>query len=138
MTFFKSRIELLEKEQRFQRWLSFSRFLESLSEEQLEDIAIHWRFPEPLPEPLPFGASELDKLDRKALIKLWEESEREISRIMRDQRGRNEQDLRFHLHHWHWPEQACTQGCPEIQRKEAMHHDENSEPEKANEGVADR
>ena len=57
MSSLKSRIEQLEKERQFQRWLMFERFLEGLTDEQLEDIALYWRFPEPLPEPLPRGAS---------------------------------------------------------------------------------
>jgi hypothetical protein len=35
---------LLEKEQQFRTWLDFERFLEGLSDEQLEEIAIFWRF----------------------------------------------------------------------------------------------
>ena len=41
----KNRVERLEKEKNFQRWFHFERFLESLTEKQLEDIAIYWRFP---------------------------------------------------------------------------------------------
>ena len=33
----KNRIERLEKEQRFRTWVGFGRFLESLSDEQLEE-----------------------------------------------------------------------------------------------------
>ena len=60
MSSLKSRIEQLEKECQFQRWLMFERFLEGLTDEQLEDIEIYWRFPEPLPEALARGASRLD------------------------------------------------------------------------------
>lgn len=65
----KNRITNLEKEALFWRWFHFSRFLEGLSEGQIEKIALHWRFPDPLPEPLPWGMSELDSLDRKSLIR---------------------------------------------------------------------
>lgn len=41
MTTLKSRIERLEKEQRFQGWLWYERFLEGLTDEQLEAIASH-------------------------------------------------------------------------------------------------
>ena len=51
-------------------------FLESLTHEQLETYARDRRWPEPLPEPFPQGASRLDRLDRKTLVKLWEASER--------------------------------------------------------------
>ena len=63
------RLERLEKEARFDTWLWFERFLESLTEQQLEDLATHWRWPEPMPPPLPIGASKLDSLDRKTLRK---------------------------------------------------------------------
>src|SRR5215831_1408091 len=85
----KSRVERLEKEQQFRTWIGFERFLESLTDEQLEELALHWRFPEVLPEPLPKGASRLDGLDRKTLLKLWEESEREIAQIMEEMEGRS-------------------------------------------------
>ena len=45
----KTRIAQLEKEARFRLWFNFSRFLEAMSDEQLKDIALDWRFPEPLP-----------------------------------------------------------------------------------------
>jgi len=87
----------------FRRWFYFSRFLEGLSEEQIEEIALYWRFPDPLPEPLSWGTSELDRLDRKSLIRRWEESEREISRIMRETAERSADEYKFYLRHGHWP-----------------------------------
>ena len=110
MATLKNRVARLEKEQHFRIWLDFERFLEGLSDQQLEEIAIHWRFPEPLPESLPTGISKLDGLDRASLLKLWNESEREISSIMREMRDRNEDERRFYLHHGQWPEQACLKG----------------------------
>src|SRR5215831_3102862 len=103
----KSRVERLEKEQQFRTWIGFERFLESLTDEQLEELSLYWRFPEVLPEPLPKGASRLDGLDRKTLLKLWEESEREIGRLMEEMEGRSLDERRFHLDHQHWPEQSC-------------------------------
>ena len=76
MTHLKNRIERLETEYRFRRWFHFQRFLEALTLEQLEAITARGHYPEPLPEPLPRGASRLDGLDRKSLMKLWQESER--------------------------------------------------------------
>jgi hypothetical protein len=67
MATLKNRVARLEKEQQFRTWLDFERFLEGLSDEQVEEIAVYWRFPEPLPEPLPMGASRLDGLDRSRL-----------------------------------------------------------------------
>jgi len=80
----------------FRRWFYFSRFLEGLSQEQIEEIALNWRFPVPLPEPLPWGMSELDSLDRKSLILRWEESERETSEHTED-------EYKFYVRHGHWP-----------------------------------
>jgi hypothetical protein len=91
-------MERLEKEQRFQEWLWYERFLEGLTDEQLEIAATEWRFPEPMPEPLPWGASKLDRLDRKSLLKLWQESERVFGH-----RTRNE--LKFYADNGYWPEQ---------------------------------
>jgi len=61
----KNRIDLLELEMRFRRWLWHQRLLERLSVEQLEEYAYLGRLPEPLPEFLPRGKSVLDGLDRK-------------------------------------------------------------------------
>ena len=104
----ENRVARLEKEQQFRTWVGFERFLESLTEEQLQELALHWRFPEPLPEPLPMGASRLDGLDRSRLMRLWEESERETARIMHEMRGRSPEECRLHFHHEHWPEHACS------------------------------
>ena len=98
MTTLKSRIERLEKEQRFQGWLWYERFLEGLTDEQLEAIASHWRFPEPMPEALPWGSSRLDRLDRKSLLRLWEEDERHFGRRSRD-------ELKSYADNGYWPEQ---------------------------------
>jgi hypothetical protein len=100
----RKRLRRLEKEAGFRRWLDFSRLLENLSDSQVEEIAIYFRFPDPMPEPLPFGTSKLDGLDRKTLLHMREEEERTISRIMRELKGRNEEEHRFYLHHAGWPE----------------------------------
>ena len=107
MASISSRLERLEREQRFQTWFVFERFLEGLTEEQLEAIAIDWRFPEPLPQPLPPGASRLDGLNRNALLRLWEESELETARLMDEMKGRSRDECKFHLDHEHWPERPC-------------------------------
>jgi len=67
----KNRIDFLELEMRFRRWLWHERLLESLSVEQLEEYAYLGRLPEPLPESLPRGKSVLDGLDRKRPRQLW-------------------------------------------------------------------
>ena len=117
MSSLKSRIEQLEKERQFQRWFMFSRFLEGLTDEQLEDIEIYWRFPEPLPEPLPRGASSLDSLERKELRKLWEAEERAIARGITEMKGRSADELKYEMEHEHWPEQLCG---PRNCRKQRM------------------
>ena len=117
MSSLKSRIEQLEKERQFQHWLRFSRFTEGLTDEQLEDIEIYGRFPEPLPEPLPKGASSLDSLDRKNLLKLWEAEERAIARGITEMKGRSADELKYEMEHEHWPEQLCG---PRNCRKQRM------------------
>jgi hypothetical protein len=79
-----------------------ARLLESLSIEQLEEYACLGRLPEPLPEPLPMGASKLLGLDRKSLMQLWEEDLRFFG-------GRSKQELIFFTAHAHWPEQPCNE-----------------------------
>lgn len=81
MATLKNRIERLDEELRFRAWVAFNRFLEGLSREQLEDVGTHWRFPDPLPEPLPLGASRLDTLSRKELVELWRDCERAIGKV---------------------------------------------------------
>jgi hypothetical protein len=107
----KNRLERLEREQSFQAWLRFQRFLEGLTYEQLEAIAVDWRFPELLPEPLPTGGSRLDGLARSALLKLWEDSERQTACTMREIASHTKDELRFYLHHGHWPEYICGMDC---------------------------
>jgi hypothetical protein len=97
MTTLRSRIERLEKEQRFKDWFWYQRFLEGLAQEQLEAIATEGRFPEPMPEPLSWGASKLDRLDRKSLLRLWEEDERVFSHRSRD-------ELKLFAENGYWPE----------------------------------
>jgi hypothetical protein len=101
----RKRLGRLEVEAEFRRWLDFSRFLENLSEPEIEEIAIYFRFPDPMPEPLPIGMSKLDGLDRKTLVRMWKEEEPTISRIMHELKGRSEEEHRFYLHQGHWPEQ---------------------------------
>jgi hypothetical protein len=50
--------------------------------------------------------SKLDGVDRKTLLRMWEEEERTISRNMHELEGRNEEEHKFYLHHGHWPEQS--------------------------------
>jgi hypothetical protein len=56
------------------------------------------RWPEPLPEALPWGVSQMDRLDRKSLIKRWLESERSFG-------YRSHEELVFYNEKGYWPEQ---------------------------------
>ncbi|HXM62988.1 MAG TPA: hypothetical protein VN950_19155 [Terriglobales bacterium] len=113
MASFKGRIEVLEKEYLFSEWLRCERFLDSLTDKQLEDLAVHGRLPEPLPGPLPQGASRVDGLDHKTLIKLWKDSELRMSQFHQ----RSHEDQEFFCLHGHWPGEACTLDCPEVRRQ---------------------
>jgi hypothetical protein len=99
-----ARIARLEREKRFRDWLTFERFLEGLTDQQLELYALHGQLPEPLPEPLPLGASRLYGMDRKNLIRMWEAHEREFG-------DRTKEELNFYSAHGHWPGQLCDERC---------------------------
>jgi hypothetical protein len=110
----KDRINLLELEMRFRRWLWHERLLESLSVEQLEEYACLGILPDPLPDFLPRGKSALDGLDRKRLRQLWEENTRRYV-------GRGKEELIFFCFHGHWPEQACIeQPCSNARSEEIV------------------
>jgi hypothetical protein len=94
----QDRLEQLEDRQRFIEWFVCERFLESFTREQINAMAYDGRLPEPLPEPLPKGKSGLDRLDRKSLVKLWEEQDRIF-------RHRSPDEMTFFNEHGYWPEQ---------------------------------
>jgi hypothetical protein len=98
----RNRIERLEAEVRFRVWVRHQRWLESLSEKELEMWAASGQCPE-RPEPLP-GMSPLDQMEREELQKLWKEGEQRWE-------GRNREDLAFFCLHGHWQEQACATNC---------------------------
>ena len=80
----KHRIDLLELEMGFRRWLWHERLLKSLSVEQLEEYTFLGRLPEPLPKCLPRGKRALDGLDRKRLRQLG----RGLAPLRRPRKGR--------------------------------------------------
>lgn len=88
------RLELLEKEHRFLTWVLTQRFIDSLTEDELKAFARENR----LPDPAPNRPSRLDGLDRKSLLKLWEEEERILE-------YRSNEDVEQFCTHGHWPEQ---------------------------------
>jgi len=98
----KDRVDFLELEMQFRRWLWHQHLLESLSVEQLEEYACLGILPDPLPAFLPRGKSALDGLDRKRLRQLWEENSRRFV-------GRGKDELIFFCFHGHWSQQECIQ-----------------------------
>jgi|SRR5208282_1334548 len=110
MTTLKSRVAELDRDLKLRAWLESSRHLESFTDEQLEELVIYGRFPDPLPEPPPPGMSSFDTLDRSTLLRLWRQGERDEARFIREIKGRDEKQLRFELEHGHWPEEACHEG----------------------------
>ena len=104
MATLRNRVQNLEDELRFHRWVRFERWLESLTIEQLEAYSMSdGILPDPFPDPPP-GSTSLDKLDRTALIKLWEENQRWGA-------GRTSAELEFFAEHGHWPEQCHERDC---------------------------
>jgi len=72
----RKRVEHLEEELLFSSWLRFMRWLETRTDEQLEEyISSGGILPDPFPDPPP-GSSRLDGLDRKELIRLWRDDQR--------------------------------------------------------------
>jgi len=99
-----ARIARLEREKRFRDWFLWVRFLEGLTRHELELYALEGQLPEPLPNPLPAGASRLDGMDRKNLIRMWEANERTFG-------NRTSEELNFTVCTEHWPEQRCDEPC---------------------------
>jgi hypothetical protein len=100
----KRRLDRLENELHFVSWFRFLRWLENLPTEQLEELTSgHFVVPDRLPDP-PLGSSRLDRLDRKTLMKLWEEDEHSWA-------NRSGEEKEFFIAHAHWPEQACGADC---------------------------
>jgi hypothetical protein len=125
----RNRIEVLERETRFQDWLRFQRYLEALSVEQLEAFVVLGFIPDPAPSELPPGMSRLDSLPRKELTRLFNADERKRARF--DRRS-NEEKL-FFIDHAHWPEVTCEQSdCQKAWMDIRTHHSRTTGSEQAN------
>ena len=74
----KSRLEKLEQEQRFQEWLESMRLVETFSDEQIEEFCQKGYLSGPYPDPPPPGQCTLDQLDRKTLIRMWQEQQQAL------------------------------------------------------------
>ena len=70
------------------------RFYATLTLEELETRAAGGGFPDPMPN----RSSSVDTLDRKSLLKLWEEAERVFG-------GRSQEEFVYFTKHGFWPEQ---------------------------------
>jgi hypothetical protein len=69
MATLEKRLKHLEEEINFRAWIRIQRILEDASVDELSKITARRGFPD-RPEPVP-GASRLDTLDRKTLLKTW-------------------------------------------------------------------
>ncbi len=76
MTSVKSRLERLEKEQRFQRWIEISNIFGRFTDDELKTYTETGELPESvLCASYADRPSRLDGLDRKTLLQMWEEQE---------------------------------------------------------------
>jgi hypothetical protein len=96
------RVERLQRELEFQAFIRCERFLENMTDEELEHLAATGEWPD-RPDPLP-GNSRLDRMSRKELLELWKEDRNNFV-------GRNQEQLAFYIRHGHWPEQGCGPDC---------------------------
>jgi hypothetical protein len=99
----RTRLERLERENRFQEWRRRQRYFESLSVAHLETLAVLGFLPDPQPPEPARGTSRLDSLSRKELVKLFEEHERWSARFA----SRSNEQKEFFCLHGHWPEDGC-------------------------------
>lgn len=90
----RDRLAKLENQRRFLDWFVTHRFWATLSLEELETFAAGGG----LPDPVPNRPSNLDTMDQRNLIKLWEEQERVF-------RGRSQADQDSYADTGIWPEQ---------------------------------
>lgn len=88
------RLEKLEKEYQFTTWFLGARFIESLTDNELD----MFRGDNLLTDPLPSRPSPLDKLDRKSLEKKWQEDESAYA-------YRTSEEFDYFCDHGDWPEQ---------------------------------
>jgi hypothetical protein len=94
MASIKTRLERLEKKGRFLDWFAHTRLLHTMTPDELDAFAGDTD----LTGPIPNRPSELDRWDRKSLIKLWEEDERIFG-------GRSGEELEYYADNGIWPEQ---------------------------------
>jgi hypothetical protein len=100
MTRSEARLDRIENEIQFRRWLQTLRIFETMTVEELEAFAITG-IRDDRPEPA-FGSSRLDSMDRASLEKLY-------GKYVAALGGRNSAELEFFAIHGYWPEQR---DCP--------------------------
>ncbi len=92
MASIRDRLLRLENKRRFLDWFVWHRFYATLTLEELETYVSGG-----LPDPVPNRPSSVDTLDRKSLLKLWEEEELKFG-------GRSQEELKFYAENGFWPE----------------------------------
>lgn len=92
----ETRLEQIEREIHFRRWLRLQRIFETMTVDELEAYAITGIWVD-RPEPA-FGTSRFDAMDRSTLMELWTEN-------MATFAGRDGKELEFYAVHGYWPEQ---------------------------------
>jgi len=90
----RRRLDELEAKRRFLEWFAKQRFYRTLTERELMTFALDGQ----LPVPIPTRPSTIHSLDRKTLLRLWQDDERTFS-------GRTEEELAFFTMNGFWPEQ---------------------------------
>jgi hypothetical protein len=90
----RNRLAKIEDKRRFLNWFVGARFIDSLTDNELESYVRDRRPPEPVPN----RPSKLDRLDRKSLIRLWQEDERIWG-------SRSREELDHFSENGFWPEQ---------------------------------
>src|SRR5260221_2688314 len=88
------RLDKLENRRKFLDWFVKARLYDSLTDDELEACASGRGYPDPIPN----RPSGLDTLDRKSLVKLWQED-------CRMHEGRSHADLEYYTQTGYWPEQ---------------------------------
>lgn len=92
-TSIRERLAKLEDQRRFLDWFVWHRFCTTLTEDELHG-ASNGKWPDPIPN----RPSSVDRLDRKTLLKCWEERERVFG-------GRSREELEHYADNGVWPEQ---------------------------------
>lgn len=90
----RDRLVKLESRRRFLDWFVLDRFYATLTADECGTFARAGQ----LPHPIPNRPSSLDGLDRRSLVKLWEESKRIFG-------GRTQEELESYVKNGSWPEQ---------------------------------